>query len=328
MDMTALFDLAVLDGAIRFAVPLLLACLAGLFSERAGVVDIGLEGKMLMAAFLSASVAYVTGSAWIGLLAGILGAVLLSLLHGLASITFRGNQLISGVAINFFAAGVTVVAAQSWFAQGGRTPQLSGAARFEALHWPSALTKIREINDAPLLMRIYSELISGHSILTYLAILTVPTTWWILYRTRFGLRLRAVGENPAAVDTAGISVVMLRYKAVIICGILCGVAGAYLATSLQAGFTRDMTAGRGYIALAALIFAKWRPWHALGATVLFGYLQALSLRPDIVERVATVRVQGQLLDVLPYLLTILILAGLIGRAIPPRAAGEPYVKGQ
>jgi ABC-type uncharacterized transport system permease subunit len=302
--------------------------LAGLFSERAGVVDIGLEGKMLMAAFLSASVAYVTGSAWAGLLAGILGAVLLSLLHGLASITFRGNQLISGIAINFFAAGVTVVAAQSWFAQGGRTPRLTGAARFEALHWPKALTKIREINDAPFLMRIYSELISGHSILTYLAVLTVPATWWILYRTRFGLRLRAVGENPAAVDTAGISVVMLRYKAVIICGILCGVAGAYLATSLQAGFTRDMTAGRGYIALAALIFAKWRPWHALGATVLFGYLQALSLRPDVVERVATIRVQGQFLDVLPYLLTILILAGLIGRAIPPRAAGEPYVKGQ
>jgi ABC-type uncharacterized transport system permease subunit len=328
MDMTALFDLAVLDGAIRLTIPLLLACLAGLFSERAGVVDIGLEGKMLMAAFLSASVAYVTGSAWAGLLAGILGAVLLSLLHGLASITFRGNQLISGIAINFFAAGVTVVAAQSWFAQGGRTPRLTGAARFEALHWPKALTKIREINDAPFLMRIYSELISGHSILTYLAVLTVPATWWILYRTRFGLRLRAVGENPAAVDTAGISVVMLRYKAVIICGILCGVAGAYLATSLQAGFTRDMTAGRGYIALAALIFAKWRPWHALGATVLFGYLQALSLRPDVVERVATIRVQGQFLDVLPYLLTILILAGLIGRAIPPRAAGEPYVKGQ
>jgi ABC-type uncharacterized transport system permease subunit len=328
MDMTALFDLAVLDGAIRLTIPLLLACLAGLFSERAGVVDIGLEGKMLMAAFLSASVAYVTGSAWAGLLAGILGAVLLSLLHGLASITFRGNQLISGIAINFFAAGVTVVAAQSWFAQGGRTPRLTGAARFEALHWPKALTKIREINDAPFLMRIYSELISGHSILTYLAVLTVPATWWILYRTRFGLRLRAVGENPAAVDTAGISVVMLRYKAVIICGILCGVAGAYLATSLQAGFTRDMTAGRGYIALAALIFAKWRPWHALGATVLVGYLQALSLRPDVVERVATIRVQGQFLDVLPYLLTILILAGLIGRAIPPRAAGEPYVKGQ
>ncbi|MEP3919289.1 ABC transporter permease [Ascidiaceihabitans sp.] len=328
MDITALFDLAVLDGAIRFAVPLLLACLAGLFSERAGVVDIGLEGKMLMAAFMSASAAYVTGNAWVGMLAGVAGAVALSLLHGLASITFRGNQLISGVAINFFGAGVTVVAAQSWFAQGGRTPQLSGAARFETLNWPGALTKIREINDAPLVMRIYSELISGHSIITYLAVLTVPATWWIMYRTRFGLRLRAVGENPAAVDTAGISVVRLRYSAVIICGILCGVAGAYLATSLQAGFTRDMTAGRGYIALAALIFAKWRPWHALGATVLFGYLQALSLRPDVVERIATIRVQGQLLDVLPYLLTILILAGLIGRAIPPRAAGEPYVKGQ
>lgn len=328
MDFSALFDLAVLDGSIRFAVPLLLACLAGLFSERAGVVDIGLEGKMLMAAFLAASAAFVSGNAWVGLMAGIAGSVVLSLLHGLASITFRGNQLISGIAINFFAAGVTVVAAQSWFTQGGRTPQLSGAARFEALNLPGALTKIHDIKEASLPKQIYSELISGHSIITYLAILTVPATWWILYRTHFGLRLRAVGENPAAVDTAGISVERLRYKAVIICGILCGIAGAYLATSLQAGFTRDMTAGRGFIALAALIFAKWRPWHALGAAALFGYLQALSLRSDVMERILTVRVQPQLLDVLPYLLTILILAGLIGKAIPPRAGGEPYIKGQ
>lgn len=328
MDITALFDFAVLDGTMRLAVPLLLACLAGLFSERAGVIDIGLEGKMLMAAFLAASAAYASGNAWIGLAAGVAGSVALSLLHGLASVTYRGNQLISGVAINFFAAGCTVVAAQSWFAQGGRTPQLVGDARFEALVWPGALTKIREINEASFLMRVYSDLLSGHSILTYLALLTVPLTWWVLYRTKFGLRLRAVGENPAAVDTAGISVVRLRYQAILICGVFCGIAGAYIATSLQAGFTRDMTAGRGFIALAALIFAKWRPWHALGAAVLFGYLQALSLRTDIVERLVTIRVQAQLLDVLPYLLTILILAGFIGKAIPPRASGEPYIKGQ
>lgn len=316
----------VLDSTIRLATPLLLACLAGLFSERAGIFDIGLEGKMLFAAFFSAAIAYMSGSVWLGLLAGIASSMVLSALHGVASITFRGNQLISGVAINFLAAGMTVLVAQDWFSQGGRTPSLSGAARFEGITWPGALTRIRDIQEAGPLMQIYSELISGHSILVYLAILAVPATWWTLYRTRFGLRLRAVGENPAAVDTAGVSVVGLRYAAVAICGVLCGIAGAYLATALQAGFVKDMSAGRGYIALAALIFAKWRPWYALMSTLLFGFLQAVALRPDLIENTVGVKVQVQLLDALPYILTVIILAGFVGKAIPPRAGGEPYVK--
>jgi simple sugar transport system permease protein len=155
----------------------------------------------------------------------------------------------------------------------------------------------------------------------------VPLSWWVLYRTRFGLRLRAVGENPAAVDTAGVSVVGLRFSAVMICGLLCGLAGAQLATAEPAaGFVKDMTAGRGYIALAALIFAKWRPWYALYACLLFGYLQAIALRPDLIENALGFSVQAQLLDVLPYILTVIILAGFVGKAIPPRAGGEPYVK--
>jgi simple sugar transport system permease protein len=277
---------------------------------------------MLAAAFLSAAVAYTSGSVWVGMLAGIGASLLLSAIHGAASITFRGNQLISGVAINFLAAGLTVVIAQSWFAQGGRTPQLSGAARFNPITLPFA----ESLREVPVIGPIYYELISGHTILVYVALLCVPATWWILYRTRFGLRLRAVGENPAAVDTAGVSVVGLRYAAVAICGVLCGIAGAYLATSLQAGFTKDMSAGRGYIALAALIFAKWRPWYALYATLLFGFLQALALRPDLIEAVLTFKVNAQLLDVLPYILTVIILAGFVGKAIPPRAGGAPYVK--
>ena len=182
------------------------------------------------------------------------------------------------------------------------------------------------LQSVPVIGPIYYELISGHSVLVYIAFLLVPLTWWVLYRTRFGLRLRAVGENPASVDTAGISVVQLRYIAVIICGVLCGLAGAYLSTALQAGFTKDMSAGRGFIALAALIFAKWRPWHALYATLLFGFLQALALRPDLLENTLGFKVNGQLLDALPYILTVVILAGFVGKAIPPRAGGEPYVK--
>ena len=311
----------VLDSTFRLATPLLLACLAGLFSERAGIFDIGLEGKMLIAAFFSAAVAAVTGSVWLGLLAGIAASLVLSGLHGLASITFRGNQLISGVAINFLAAGLTVLIAQDWFAQGGRTPSLSGAARFAPIEVPFA----GAVAGVPVIGPIYAELLSGHSILVYLALLAVPGTWWLLYRTRFGLRLRAVGENPAAVDTAGVSVVGLRYAAVAICGVLCGIAGAYLATALQAGFVKDMTAGRGFIALAALIFAKWRPWHALWACLLFGFLQAIALRYQNIDLGAFV-VPVQVMDALPYILTVVILAGFVGKAIPPRAGGEPYVK--
>ncbi|PIE11784.1 MAG: sugar ABC transporter permease [Rhodobacterales bacterium] len=320
MTLFELVDLELLSSAIRLATPLLLACLAGLFSERSGIFDIGLEGKMLASAFLTAAVAYSTGSAWIGLAAGIAAAMALSVIHGVASITFRGNQLISGVALNFLASGMTIVIAQAWFAQGGRTPALSDSARFGPRHLPGAS------EEATGLGAIYSGVISGHSVLVYLSLFMVPLTWWILFRTRFGLRLRAVGENPAAVDTAGVNVVRLRYAAVLICGVLCGIAGAYMSTSLQAGFVKEMTAGRGYIALAALIFAKWRPFWALAACYLFGYLQALALRPDIIQDVLGFKVQVQLLDALPYILTVVILAGFVGKAIPPRAGGEPYVK--
>lgn len=313
--------LQILDSAVRLMTPLLLACLAGLYSERAGIFDIGLEGKMLMAAFTAASVAYATGSAWLGLIAGIGGSLALSLIHGLASITFRGNQLISGVAINFLAAGLTVLLGQKIFGLGGRTPSLSGAARFNEITLPFA----DSLRGVPVIGPIYADLISGHTILVYVAFICVPLTWWVLYRTRFGLRLRAVGENPASVDTAGVSVTRMRFAAVAICGVLCGIAGAYLATGISAGFVKDMTAGRGYIALAALIFAKWRPWPALFATFLFGLMEAVSNRfPDL--DLGFVTIPSMFMNALPYILTVIILAGFVGRAIPPRAGGEPYVK--
>ena len=312
----------ILGSTVRLGVPLLLACLAGLYSERAGIFDIGLEGKMLVAACFSGAIAAVSGSPWIGLAAGISASLVFAGIHGLAAITFRGNQLISGVAINFLASGLTVLIAQKWFGQGGRTPALTGAARFEPIVLPGA----EAIRDVPVIGPLYHGLISGHSVLVYLAFALVPISAWLLYGTRFGLRLRAVGENPAAVDTAGISVKRLRFAAVGIAGILCGVAGAYLATALSAGFGKEMTSGRGYIALAALIFAKWRPWYALGATMLFGFLQALALRPDFLVKLAGLTVPTQLLESLPYIMTVFILAGFVGKAIPPRAGGEPYVK--
>ncbi|MDP0928361.1 ABC transporter permease [Paracoccus onubensis] len=311
----------ILDSAIRLMTPLLLACLAGLYSERSGVFDIGLEGKMLMAAFSSAAVAAVTGNPWLGLLAGIGGSMALAAIHGIASITFRGNQLIAGVAINFLASGLTILMGQRFFGLGGRTPSLTGEGRFGEITLPFADT----LRNVPVLGRIYAELISGHSILVYVAFALVPLTWWVLFRTRFGLRLRAVGENPASVDTAGVSVTRLRFAAIGICGILCGLAGAYLATGLSAGFVKEMTAGRGFIALAALIFAKWRPWAALFSTFLFGLLEAIANRyPDL--DLGLITVPSMFMNALPYILTVIILAGFVGRAIPPRAGGEPYVK--
>jgi simple sugar transport system permease protein len=314
--------LSLLDSTLRLATPLLLAALAGFYSERAGVVDIGLEGKMLMAAFAAAATAAATGSAGLGLLAAIGASLLLALLHGFACITHRGNQVVSGVALNIVAMGLTAVLGNAWFEMGGRTPNLPASARFGELTLPLAET----LRGIPVLGTLYFEVISGHNILVYLGLLLVPVTGWIAYRTRFGLRLRAVGENPAAVDTAGISVPALRYQAVLIAGLLCGIAGAYLSTAQGAGFQTNMTAGKGYLALAALILGKWKPVPTLLACLLFAAADALQTRLQGVVMPGLGEVPVQLIEALPYLLTVLLLAGFMGKAIPPKASGRPYVK--
>ncbi len=312
----------ILDSTLRLSAPLLLAALAGLLSERSGVIDIGLEGKMLGAAFAAAAAAAQTGSPWAGLSAGILVSVALALLHGFACITHRGNQVVSGVALNILATGLTAVLGVSWYAQGGRTPQLAAEVRFMPMSLPGA----EAMRDAPVLGGLYYELLSGHSVLVYVAFLTVPLVAWVIYRSRFGLRLRAVGENPLSVDTAGISVAGLRYRAAISAGVLCGIAGTYLSIAQSAGFIRDMTAGKGYIALAALIFGKWRPLPTMGACLLFGLLDAIAIRLQGVPLLGIGEVPVQFIQALPYVLTVILLAGFIGRATPPKAIGIPYVK--
>ena len=318
------FFILIIDATFRVSTPLILASLAGLFSERSGVVDIGLEGKMLGAAFAAAAMAAVSGSAWIGLGAGIATSVALALLHGFACITHNGNQVVSGVAINILASGLTVILGIAWFAQGGQTPQLPNSARFLPIVWPGAST----VADVPVLGAIYSELLSGHTIIVYLAVLAVPMTWWIVFKTRFGLRLRAVGENPRAVDTAGISVTALRYRAMIVCGLLCGIAGSYLSTAQSGAFNREMTAGQGFIALAALIFGKWKPVPTMLACLLFGFLGAVADRLQGVRVPFVGEISVQLFQALPYILTVILLAGFIGTAVAPKASGIPYVKEQ
>ncbi len=310
-----------LDATVRVAAPLILASLAGMFSERSGVVNIALEGKLLASAFAGAATAHLTGSAWLGMLAGIAVSVMLALLHGFASITHKGDQVVSGMAINILAAGLTVTLGRYWFHQGGQTPALSGAARFAPITLPGA----DAVADVPVIGLFYSELISGHSFIEYLTVLIVPLSWYVLFKTRFGLRLRAVGESPAAVDTAGISVVKMRYSAMVICGILVGLGGVYLSVGQTAQFIPNMSAGKGYMALAALIFGKWRPFTAMGACLLFGFLDALAIRLQGVS-IGNFAIPVQAIEAIPYVLTVFLLAGFIGKAVAPKAIGVPYIK--
>ena len=314
--------LLTIDATLRVATPLILCAMAGIFSERSGIIDISLEGKMLMSAFAAATVAAVTGQPWLALLVAIGVSVILSLIHGFACITHRGNQVVSGLAINILASGLTVTLGIAFFAQGGQTPGLKGDQRFGPITVPFA----DAIRDIPFLGPIYAEVISGHNIIVWIALLAVVVTSLVMMRTRFGLRLRAVGEKPEAVDTAGISVVLMRYQAVIIAGVLCGIAGAYLSIAHGAGFGREMTAGKGYIALAAMIFGNWRPLQALYACLMFGFLDAVAARVQGLELPLIGEVSSDLILALPYVLTVIFLAGFIGRATPPAAIGAPYVK--
>jgi simple sugar transport system permease protein len=322
MDDLWLSLLALAASTIRLVTPLILAALAGLFAERSGVVDIALEGKMLAAAFAAASVAAVADSAWLGLGAGIVVAVLLSLVHAVASIRYNGNQVVSGMALNILAAGLAPTLGNAWFRQGGQTPLLSGDGRFGAIVLPGAET----IGAIPVIGPLYREVISGHNIIVYAAAAAVPLVCWVVYKTRYGLRLRAAGENPHALDTAGVSVAGVRYRALMLTGVLCGIAGAYLSIAHNAGFVRDMTAGKGYLALAALIFGKWRPLPTLIACLLFAFADALQIRLQGVPLPIVGQVPVQAIQALPYVLTVLLLAGFVGRAVAPKASGIPFVK--
>ncbi|MBP2311034.1 ABC transporter permease [Azospirillum soli] len=322
MDDILILALLLIDATIRVATPLVLAAFAGLYCERAGVVDIGLEGKMLAGAFFAAAVAYSTGSPWLGLLAAIAASVTLALVHGFACITHHGNQVVSGMAINILVAGLAPTLAYAWFKQGGQTPLLPGEARLPQIRLPG----VEALSPIPVIGPIYRELIDDTNVLIWLTLLVVIVTHWVLTRSRFGLRLRAVGESPAAVDTAGLSVTKLRYQAVILTGVLTGMAGAYLSTAHGAGFVRDMTAGKGYLALAALIFGKWRPWPTLFACLLFAFTDAVQVRLQGVPLPIVGVIPVQFIQMLPYVLTVLLLAGFVGKAIAPKASGIPYVK--
>jgi len=288
--MSQIFTVAFLFSSLRLATPLLLAALGGLYSERSGVINIALEALLLAGAFTAATVTHFSGNPWLGLFAAIVAGVGVAFVHGVACIRFRADQVVSGTALNIVFLGLPQLLAGAFFASTGATPQLP----------QSQLLPL-----APM----------------WIAFALVPVTWYVLDRTRFGLRVRAVGENPEAADTAGVNVARVRYLGVMLSGALAAIGGAYLSIGQASLFTRNMSAGRGFIALAALIFGNWRPVPTMLACLLFGAADALSIQMQGVSRVPV-----QFIQMIPYVLTLVVLAGFIGKSRPPRALGLPYQK--
>ena len=302
---------------IRNAPVLMFAALAGLFAERSGVVDIGLEGKILASAFASAAVAYVTQNPWLGVLAGVAASTLLAMVQAFVSITQKGNQLVAGIAMS----GLTFVLAQYFFQQGGRTPDL-GDHRLADVVLPGTAA----LDDIPFIGWLYGHAIGGHSVLVYLAFALVPVVHWIVYHSRFGLRLRAAGENPHALDAAGASVERTRWLAMLVAGVLCSFSGAYLAIVQSGFFLRDMSAGAGYLALTALVFGNWRPLHTVLGCLMFGLFGAIQIQLEGVDLPVVGRIPGSLIQMIPYVVTVVVLAGLMAKSVAPKAIGKPFVK--
>lgn len=289
---------------LAMATPLALPAIGGTFSERTGVVNIAMEGIMLIGAFFAVMFAYLTGSAWLGLLGALIMGAVVSLVFAWAAIRLSADQVVLGMAINLFAAGLTAFLLDQVFGFIG-TP--SDTPSLPVLHIPG-------LDSLGFIGGIFKD----QNVLVYAMLIIVAVSHWVLFHTRLGLRMRAVGENPLAADTAGLNVWRLRYTGVIIGGVLSALGGAYLSIGILNSFAVDMTNGRGYIALAAMIFGKWTPLGSFGAALLFGFATALGIA------LQGPGVSSNLLSMIPYVLTILALAGLVGRSTAPAADGIPY----
>lgn len=312
---------SILVSTIRNAPVLIFAAMAGLFAERSGVVDIGLEGKILASAFVSAAVAFTTQNPWYGVAAGVAVSTALALLQGYVSISQKGNQLVCGIAINIAMSGLTFVLAQFFYQQGGRTPDL-GTARLSVIELPGT----QALADVPVLGWFYGHVLGGHTLLVYMAFALIPIVHWVIYHSRFGLRLRACGENPHAADAAGVSVERTRYLAMLVAGILCSFSGAYLSIVQSGFFLRDMSAGAGFLALTALVFGNWRPMYTAMGCLMFGLFAAIQIQIEGVDLPGIGRIPGSLIQMVPYVVTVIVLAGLMAKSVAPKSIGVPFVK--
>ncbi|MFH1017933.1 MAG: ABC transporter permease [Pseudomonadota bacterium] len=309
------FWIGLLASTIRLSTPLTLAALGGLFSERSGVINIGLEGLMLVGAFAAAAGNLATGSPWLGLLIALGSCALLAGVHALASIHWRANQVVSGMAINILALGLTPMLSKAFYGSTGSTPSISPDAHFSDWSVPF-LSKIP----------VLSALFTDHTPIVFFALMLVPIIHYWFYRTAGGLRVRAIGEHPAAADSVGLSIPKIRYLCVIASGALCGLAGAFLSIGYGSHFSRNMTAGRGFIALTALIFGKWKPVPTFLACLLFGLMDALQIRLQGVSVPILGEIAPQFIQSLPYVTTLIVLGGFVGSARSPKALGFPYIK--
>ncbi|MGH3024183.1 MAG: ABC transporter permease [Gaiellaceae bacterium] len=307
-----MFSVGLLASTLRFAAPLAFAAMGGIFSERSGIVNIGLEGMMLAGAFFGIVVVAETGQWELGLLGAMAAGGVLAAIHAFFSIHLQGDQIISGFAINLLALGVTGYLFRSLYGRQG-TPELE--ERIPNVHLPL-------IEDIP----FFGDLLGDLSLMIWLMFAVVIVSFIVLFKTPIGLRIRSVGEHPKAADTVGISVYKVRYAAVILSGVLAALGGAYLSFGFGNAFNENMTVGRGYIALAAVIFGNWRPFGAFGACLLFGFSSALALRLQGSPLLPSDLASANLLSALPYVLTLVVLVGVIGRSRGPAAAGRPYVK--
>jgi len=307
--------ISLLASTIRLSTPLVFASLGGLYSERSGVINIALEGIMLVSAFTAATVNFMTGCPWYGLFSGMIAGTLVALIHGVATIHYKANQVVSGTAINILAMGLVPVICKPIFGVTGSTPSIAVANRFS--DWSIPL-----INKIP----IVGEIIGKHTPLVFLAVLLVIITHFVIFKTVFGLRLRATGEYPEASDTAGINVIKMRYAGVLISGLLAGMGGAFLSIAHGSAYARNMTAGRGFIALTALIFGGWKPIPTALACLLFGFADALQIRLQGVHFAIVGEIPGQFIQILPYVVTMVVLAGFIGKTISPKSLGIPFEK--
>ncbi|NJP09144.1 MAG: ABC transporter permease [Leptolyngbyaceae cyanobacterium RU_5_1] len=296
-----------LTASLRLSVPLAFAALGGLFSERSGVLNIGLEGMLLTGAFVSAATTFASGSVWVGTLAAVGAGGLVGVLHAYLSVTLRVDQLVSGLAINLSAAGLTAFGSRLVF-NTATTQRLPGIG-------PIAIPGLSQIP-------ILGSLLFNQDLMVYVLLLLIPLITYFLFRTSLGLTLRAVGEYPHAADTAGIQVALVRYVSVTWSGCLAALGGTYLVLVHVKFFTEGMSAGKGFIALAALIFGRWHPVGTVLACFLFGATEALQLRIQAFN----LNIPYQFLVMLPYLIALLALVGLAGRSTPPAALGVPYVK--
>jgi len=312
--MRQIFTFSLLFSTIRLATPLVLAALGGLYSERSGVINIALEGLLLAGAFTAASVTYYAHSPWVGLGAAILAGAMVASILALACIRFKADQVVTGTGINIMFIGLPAVLSGALFLSSGSTPQIPKENLLPDLsHFvPGFLGQWRIFNDV--------------SVISLLALVIVIVTAYVLYRTPFGLRLRAVGENPEAADAAGVAVNRMRYIGVILSGALAGIGGAYLSIGQSSLFTRNMASGRGFIALAALIFGKWRPVQTALACLLFGLADALTTQMQGVAKFRGEDIPVQFILMLPYVVTIVVLAGFIGQSRAPKALGTAYQK--